>query len=258
MASSASGRPVRRSPSSPTSVSMRSSTAARSPPASPSATASQILVYKDMGLVSQVFDESTLELAQGPCRDRPRPLLDDRLERLAQRPADVPADAERLDRPGPQRQPDQHRRARRAGATSCPAASSTSPRKTDEASTDTDLVTALLASLPRPARLEQAALEILPTISGRVLLRLHGPERAVRRPRPAGHPAAGARAPRARMGGRLRDRRARHRRRHVRPRDRARRADRDRRGRPARRSASPSPRRRAACSSSSTSPDPTP
>ena len=48
-------------------------------------------------------------LAQGPPRDRPRALLHDRRQHLAERPADVPAHRRRLDRARPQRQPDQHR-----------------------------------------------------------------------------------------------------------------------------------------------------
>ena len=67
----------------------------------------------------------------------------------------------------------------------------------------------------------------------RVLAGLHGRDDALRRPRPAGHPAAGARPAGARLGGRQRDRRAGHRRRVAGPRDRARRADRDRRARAA-------------------------
>ena len=105
---------------------------------------------------------------------------------------------------------------------------------------DTDLLTALLASHP-DLSLEAAALEVLPPLRGRLLAGLHGRDHAVRRARPAGRPAAGARPARARLGGRHRDRGARHRRRVVRPRGRARRADRDRRARPADRSASPRP-----------------
>ena len=81
---------------------------------------------------------------------------------------------------------------------------------------------------------------------------------AVRRPRPAGHPAAGPRPARARLGGRQRGRRARHDRCPRRPRGRARRARRHRRERPALPPVRRSRRRRAACSSTSTSPAPTP
>ena len=50
----------------------------------------QILVYKDMGLVSQVFDEATLDSLKGHLGRRAQPLLHDRLEHLAERPADLP------------------------------------------------------------------------------------------------------------------------------------------------------------------------
>ena len=93
---------------------------------------------------------------------------------------------------------------------------------------------------------------------GRLLARLHGRDDALRRARPAGHPPAGARPAGARLGRRLRDRGAGHRRRGVRPRGRAGRAHRHRRARPAHLSASPRPSPRAACSSTSTWPVPTP
>ena len=75
----------------------------------------QILVYKDMGLVSQVFDEATLGSLQGHLADRPHPLLHHRLLGLGERPADLPRHRARRDGPRPQRQPDQHRRAGPAG-----------------------------------------------------------------------------------------------------------------------------------------------
>ena len=65
---------------------------------------------------------------------------------------------------------------------------------------------------PTP-RSSSAPLEVLPQLRGAFSLRLDGRGHALRRPRPAGHPAAGARPPRARLGGRQRGRRARHRRR---------------------------------------------
>ena len=72
-ASSVSGPPARTSPSSPTTASTPCSTAGRSPPGSRPPTAQRLLVYKDMGLVSQVFDERSLaslrgHLAVGHCR----------------------------------------------------------------------------------------------------------------------------------------------------------------------------------------------
>ena len=49
-----------------------------------------ITVVKDMGLVTNVFDERTPGAAAGPPRHRPHPLLHHRLEHLAQRPARLP------------------------------------------------------------------------------------------------------------------------------------------------------------------------
>ncbi len=49
-----------------------------------------ITVVKDMGLVSNVFDERTLAALDRPPGHRPHPLLDHRLEHLAQRPAGLP------------------------------------------------------------------------------------------------------------------------------------------------------------------------
>ena len=123
--------------------------------------------------------------------------------------------------------------------------------------TDTALVTALLADDPDRTPRGGGAGRPAPA-AGRLLLRLHGRAHAVRRPRPAGHPPAGPRPPRARLGRRLRDRGPRHRRRQPRPRGRAGRARRHRRGRPAHRSGSPRPTPRAVSSSTSTWPAPTP
>ena len=49
-----------------------------------------ITVVKDMGLVTQVFDERTPRPARRPPRHRPHPLLHHRLEHLAQRAAGLP------------------------------------------------------------------------------------------------------------------------------------------------------------------------
>ena len=68
---------------------------------------------------------------------------------------------------------------------------------------------------------------------GRLQPGLHGRGDAVRGPRPAGRPAAGAGSPRARLGGRQRDRGAGHRGCLLRPRGRSRRADLHRRRRAA-------------------------
>ena len=80
--------------------------------------------------------------------------------------------------------------------------------------TDTEIMTALLASYPDRS-LEQAALEVLPQLRGAFSLVFMDEDDAVRRARPAGHPAAGARPARARLGGGQRDRGAGHRRRRA-------------------------------------------
>ncbi len=91
----------------------------------------------------------------------------------------------------------------------------------DGATSDTALVTMLLASHP-DLSVEAAALEVLPQLRGRVQLRLHGRDHALRGPRPARRTPAGARPAGARLGGRQRDRRAGHRRRQRGARGRAR------------------------------------
>ncbi len=68
-----------------------------------------ITVSKDMGLVTQVFDERRLAPLAGPPRDRAHPLLHHRVEQLAQRAAGVPLGRRRRLRARPQRQPHQHR-----------------------------------------------------------------------------------------------------------------------------------------------------
>ena len=68
----------------------------------------RIVVYKDMGLVAQVFDEAALNYPARVHRGRPLPLLHLGLFGVGERPADLPLHPGR--RPGPraQRQPDQH------------------------------------------------------------------------------------------------------------------------------------------------------
>ena len=65
----------------------------------------------------------------------------------------------------------------------------------------------------RTCRVEQAAMEVLPTLRGAFSLRLHGRAHPLRRARPAGCAAARPRPARTRLGGHVRDRRAGHRRR---------------------------------------------
>ncbi len=71
----------------------------------------KILVYKDMGLVSQVFDETALSSLRGPPRDRAHPLLDDRRLDVGERPAHARGHRPQHARARAQRQPHQHRRA---------------------------------------------------------------------------------------------------------------------------------------------------
>ena len=75
-----------------------------------------MVVVKDMGLVTNVFNEYKLAGLQGHLAVGHMPLLDDRVEHVAQRPAGVPLGrAHDGLRPRPQRQPDQHRGAGRRG-----------------------------------------------------------------------------------------------------------------------------------------------
>ena len=51
---------------------------------------SQVLVFKDLGLVSQVFDEQTLAAMEGHVADRTLPLLHHRLHDVGERAARLP------------------------------------------------------------------------------------------------------------------------------------------------------------------------
>ena len=116
------------------------------------------------------------------------------------------------------------------------------------------------AALGRPGPpLETAALEVLPHAQGRLLLRLHGREHAVCRPRRPRGTSPGARAAGARLGGRLRDGGAADIIgasvvREIEPGELVAIDEHGLRSPPLRRRRSP----RAACSSTSTSPGPTP
>ena len=65
----------------------------------------RLTVLRDMGLVSQVFDEQNLSGLQRRGRDRPHPLLDDRLDAVGERAAARPARPRADGRARPQRQP---------------------------------------------------------------------------------------------------------------------------------------------------------
>ena len=50
-----------------------------------------VMVYKDLGLVAQTLPREPHRCAPGQPRDRPLPLLHDRLHALGEQPAHVPA-----------------------------------------------------------------------------------------------------------------------------------------------------------------------
>ena len=184
----------------------------------------QIMVFKDMGLVSQVFDESTLNSLRGH--------LAIGHTRYSTTGASVWKNAQPTFRPtatggialghngnltntfelqtwlAERDQP---------GDSLVPGALS------HEATNDTSLITALLATYPGTDD-EEAAREVLPHLRGRVQPGLHGRGDPVRGARSPGGPAAGAGPARAWLGGGQRDRRAGHRRCLLRPGGRARRA----------------------------------
>ncbi|MGH3447424.1 MAG: amidophosphoribosyltransferase [Nocardioidaceae bacterium] len=126
----------------------------------------QILVYKDMGLVSQVFDEPSLEslkghLAVGHCR-------------YSTTGSSVWHNAQPTFRPTPQgavalghngNLTNTGDLAKRVDELAQSQGQLRVPTGTSAASTDTDLVTALLASYS-DRTLEQAAMEVLPTLAG--------------------------------------------------------------------------------------------
>ena len=75
---------------SPRSGCSRSSTAARSRPGSPSPTATQLMLYKDLGHDRPGPRRAAPAEPPRRPRDRPLPLLHDRLDGLGERPADAP------------------------------------------------------------------------------------------------------------------------------------------------------------------------
>ena len=68
----------------------------------------QLMVYKDLGMISSVLDERRLPSLRGQPRDRPLPLFDDRLDGLGELPADASSRPAPGDLARPQRQPRQH------------------------------------------------------------------------------------------------------------------------------------------------------
>ena len=158
------------------------------------------------------------------------PLLDHRRLDLDQRAADPGRHAPRHGRPGPQRQPHELRGALRPSdrQVGVPVARGDGPRQ-HHGHRPGDLAAGRApARLPRGGRAGAAA-----AARGLLLPELHGRAHPLRRPRPPGHPPAGAGSPRARLGRGLRDLRPGHRGRLLRAGGRARGVHRDRRGRPA-------------------------
>ena len=165
----------------------------------------KILVYKDMGLVSQVFDETALELAPGHIAIGHTRYSTTGGQHLGERPAD----------------PRRHRPTARSRSPT--TATSSTPSSSRPSSTSTSAAPAARRSsspaatrpTPRSSRrcspadpdrtLEQAALELLPKLRGAFSLRLHGrarrcmppaTRRASVRSRSAASSAAGSSPPR--------------------------------------------------------------
>ena len=203
----------------------------------------QIVVFKDLGLVSQVFDEQTLSSLRGhlavghtrysttgsPTWENAQPTfrttaagtglalghngnLVNTAELVRRRDAALAVNG------GPRNGHGGGNRRSSAlvGAT-----------------TDSDVVTGLLADAAADLGVEEAALRAAARPRGRLQHRLLRRDHALRRPRPPRRAPARAGPSRPRLGRRLRDRRPRHRRGVVRPRGRARRAHRHRRRGPA-------------------------
>ena len=191
-------------------------------------------MYKDLGLVAQVFNEATLATLQGDLAightrysttgsttwDNAQPVFkNDGVRALAL---------------GPQRQPREHRRAASTGWALLGAAT-----------TDSDLVATMLASEMAHARPRGRRHAVLPELEGAFCFVIMD-ERSVFAARdPHGlRPLALGKLPQG-FVRRLRDVRPRHRRRHVHPRGRAGRAGPDRRPWAALGPVRPEPARRA-------------
>ena len=147
-ASSASGLPARRSPSSPTTACTPCSTAARRPPASPSPTGRRSWSSRTSAWSRQVFDEQTLSslnghIAVGHCR-----YSTTGSDHLGERPADV--------RASPTSAPASRWATTATWSTppSCAPRSRALPGKAGrgKCSTDSDVITRLLAAAVRRHR----------------------------------------------------------------------------------------------------------
>ena len=108
-------------------------------------------------------------LAEGPPGRRALPLLHHRLHHLGERPADLPHHRGRQrHRARPQRQPGEHRGAARRGAHGSRRRHRGRPAATAavQSTTDSDLVTELLAATAADTGVEEAALRLLPRLRG--------------------------------------------------------------------------------------------
>ena len=115
------------------------------------------MLYKDLGHDQPGPRRAAAAEPARPARDRPLPLLDDRLDGLGERPADLPPAA----RGG-------RSRSATTATSSTPASCSTQlegGRARLPASTDTELLTALLADEPAADTVE-ALLRVLPRVRG--------------------------------------------------------------------------------------------
>ena len=169
----------------------RCSTAARSRPASPSATASSSCSTRTSAWSRRSSTSGGCPSPPRRPRDRPLPLFDDRLDGLGERAADLPV------RPAPgarrraQRQPRQYPRAARA----CPAGGDGLP-----ATTDTELLTALLADEPASTP-STPCVRVLPRVRGAFSLVLLDERRVIGVRDPHGfRPLVLGRLPRRRPG----------------------------------------------------------
>ena len=170
---------------------------------------SSVVVFKDLGLVSQVFDEATLAALQGHIavgHTRYSTTGSSTWENAQPSFRTTPTGTGiALGHNGNLVNTAELAEQAQGRPASRPARS----RRT----TDSDLLTALLAAASRRVSVEQAAMEVLPQIEGAFSLVVHGRAHALRRPRPAGRPPARARPARPRLGRHVRDGGARHRRR---------------------------------------------
>ena len=176
---------------------------------------SNVLVFKDLGLVAQVFDERSLSSMSGHLA-----IGHTRYSTTGSGTWENAQPSFRTLETGGSLALGHNGNLTNTSELSALAAS-LDPRTGEMgATTDSDLITTLLAAQPgrTPAR---GGARGAADAAGRVLPHVHGRAHALRRARPARRAAAGARPPRPRVGRRQRDGGARHRRRDPRARGRA-------------------------------------